>query len=141
PAVQQHPLPRPGIDPGRDAHDDGHPGHRVPAHPAVLHPRPGRDRHRQVTPTPGGPAPFRVALTFDVEHHDRPATADATQTLLGLLAGLELGPPSSIQGLRAEASPATPASISAAGHLVGNHSYYHARMPLLTDAGLVEDLT
>ena len=26
------------------------------------------------------------------------------------------------------------------GHLVGSHSHYHARMPLLTDAGLAEDL-
>ena len=32
------------------------------------------------------------------------------------------------------------ASIAAAGHLVGNHSHYHARMPLLTDAGLAEDI-
>jgi hypothetical protein len=45
----------------------------------------------------GGDAPraadrFRVALTFDVEHHDRPATADATEAMLGLLAGLGLRP-------------------------------------------------
>ena len=33
---------------------------------------------------PRAAAPFRVALTFDVEHHDRPATADGTETLLGL---------------------------------------------------------
>jgi peptidoglycan-N-acetylglucosamine deacetylase len=89
-----------------------------------------------------GPAvPFRVALTFDVEHHDRPATADATETLLGLLTGLELRATCFIQGRWAEAYPEVARSIPAAGHLVGNHSYYHARMPLLTDAGLAEDLT
>jgi peptidoglycan-N-acetylglucosamine deacetylase len=86
-------------------------------------------------------APFRVALTFDVEHHDRPATADATETLLGLLGGLELRATCFIQGRWAEAYPELGGSIAAAGHLVGNHSYYHARMPLLTDAGLAEDLT
>jgi len=93
-----------------------------------------------VTPTPGGPAPFRVALTFDVEHHDRPATADATEALLGLLTDLELRTTCFIQGRWAEAYPETAGSIAAAGHLVGNHSYYHARMPLFTDAGLAEDL-
>ena len=82
-----------------------------------------------------------MALTFDVEHHDRPATADATERLLGLLASLELRTTCFIQGRWAEAYPGIAGSIAAAGHLVGNHSYYHARMPLLTDAGLVEDLT
>jgi peptidoglycan/xylan/chitin deacetylase (PgdA/CDA1 family) len=89
----------------------------------------------------GASPPFRVALTFDVEHPDRPATADATETLLGLLGGLELRTTCFVQGRWAEAYPATAGSIAAAGHLVGNHSYYHARMPLLTDAGLVDDLT
>ena len=85
--------------------------------------------------------PFRVALTFDVEHHDRPATADATETLLDQLTRLELRTTCFIQGRWAEAYPGTAGSIAAAGHLVGNHSYYHARMPLFTDAGLVDDLT
>lgn len=31
-------------------------------------------------------------------------------------------------------------SIVAGGHLVGSHSHYHARMPLLTDAGIAADL-
>ena len=45
---------------------------RVPADPALLHPRARRHRRREVTAArPSGP--FRVALTFDVEHHDRPA--------------------------------------------------------------------
>jgi peptidoglycan-N-acetylglucosamine deacetylase len=94
-----------------------------------------------VTSPSDGSGPFRVALTFDVEHHDRPATADATETLLGLLTGLGVLATCFIQGRWAEAYPATARSIATAGHLVGNHSHYHARMPLLTDAGLAEDLT
>jgi peptidoglycan/xylan/chitin deacetylase (PgdA/CDA1 family) len=94
-----------------------------------------------VTAVTGPSAPFRVALTFDVEHHDRRATADATETLLGLLSRFELRATCFIQGRWAEAYPGVAGSIAAAGHLVGNHSYYHARMPLLTDAGLSEDLT
>ena len=94
-----------------------------------------------MTAATGPSAPFRVALTFDVEHHDRPATADATETLLGLLTGLELRTTCFVQGRWAEAYPGVAGSIASAGHLVGNHSYYHARMPLLTDAGLAEDLT
>jgi peptidoglycan/xylan/chitin deacetylase (PgdA/CDA1 family) len=94
-----------------------------------------------VTPAPGASGPFRVALTFDVEHHDRPATADATETLLDQLTRLELRTTCFVQGRWAEAYPETAGSIAATGHLVGNHSYYHARMPLFTDAGLVDDLT
>ena len=67
--------------PGRHAHDPDHPGRRVPHLPARLHPRHRHHRRREVTAVPG--SPFRVALTFDVEHPDRPATADATETLLG----------------------------------------------------------
>ena len=39
-----------------------------------------------------------------------------------------------------EAFPDTARRVVADGHLVGNHSFYHARLPLLTDDGLVEDI-
>jgi peptidoglycan/xylan/chitin deacetylase (PgdA/CDA1 family) len=39
-----------------------------------------------------------------------------------------------------EAFPDTARRVAADGHLVGNHSFYHARLPLLTDDGLVEDI-
>ena len=45
-----------------------------------------------------------------------------------------------IQGRWAEAYPGVARSVATGGHLVGNHSHYHARMPLLTDDGLVEDI-
>ena len=46
-----------------------------------------------------------------------------------------------IQGRWAEAYPSTAARIVAAGHLVGSHSYYHARLPLFSDAGLAADIS
>jgi peptidoglycan/xylan/chitin deacetylase (PgdA/CDA1 family) len=39
-----------------------------------------------------------------------------------------------------EAFPETARRVVADGHLVGSHSFYHARLPLLTDDGLVEDI-
>ena len=48
-AVQRHPLPRSRAHPGGHPDDAGHPGHRVPPDPAVLHARPGHHRCRQVT--------------------------------------------------------------------------------------------
>jgi len=45
-----------------------------------------------------------------------------------------------IQGRWAEAYPTTARRIATDGHLVGSHSHYHARMPLLTQAGLRSDI-
>lgn len=45
-----------------------------------------------------------------------------------------------MQGRWVEAYPDTARRVVADGHLVGNHSFYHARLPLLTDDGLVEDI-
>lgn len=83
---------------------------------------------------------FRVALTFDTEHPDRPHRPGTTETLLGRLAARAVPATFFIQGRWAEAYPDTVARIVADGHLVGSHSHYHARMPLLTDAGLRADL-
>jgi peptidoglycan-N-acetylglucosamine deacetylase len=45
-----------------------------------------------------------------------------------------------LQGRWVEAFPDIARSIAAAGHLVGSHGHYHVRMPMLTEAGFVEDL-
>ena len=45
-----------------------------------------------------------------------------------------------IQGRWAEAYPGLAGSIADGGHLVGNHSHYHARMPLLSPAGITADV-
>ena len=39
-----------------------------------------------------------------------------------------------------EAEPVLARRVADEGHLVGNHSFYHARMPLLTDDGLPTDV-
>ena len=82
----------------------------------------------------------RVALTFDAEHPDRPALTGTTEALLDRLAERAIRASFFVQGRWAEAFPETVGRIVADGHLVGSHSHYHARMPLLTDAGLAADL-
>jgi peptidoglycan-N-acetylglucosamine deacetylase len=85
-------------------------------------------------------APFRVALTIDTEHPDRPTGIAITERLIETLAGEEVTATFFLQGRWAEAYPDVARSIAAAGHLIGNHSHYHARMPLLNDEGLREDI-
>jgi peptidoglycan/xylan/chitin deacetylase (PgdA/CDA1 family) len=46
-----------------------------------------------------------------------------------------------MQGRWAKAYPETARAIAGAGHLVGNHSHYHARLPLLSETGLRIDVT
>jgi peptidoglycan/xylan/chitin deacetylase (PgdA/CDA1 family) len=83
---------------------------------------------------------IQVALTFDAEHPDRPYRAGTTEALLATLARRKVRASFFVQGRWAEANPTTARAIVDGGHLVGHHSHYHARMPLLTDAGIAEDL-
>ena len=83
---------------------------------------------------------LRVALTFDAEHPDRPNEAGTSERLLEALDVAAVRATFFVQGRWAEAYPGVARSIPTGGHLVGNHSHYHARMPLLTDAGLAEDI-
>jgi peptidoglycan/xylan/chitin deacetylase (PgdA/CDA1 family) len=82
----------------------------------------------------------RVALTFDAEHPDRPHTADHAGALLDELRRLDVRATIFIQGRWAEAFPALAHRVADEGHLVGSHTFYHARMPLLTAAGFEEDV-
>ena len=45
-----------------------------------------------------------------------------------------------VQGRWAQAEPATARRIADDGHLIGNHSHYHARMTLLSDDGIRTDV-
>jgi peptidoglycan/xylan/chitin deacetylase (PgdA/CDA1 family) len=45
-----------------------------------------------------------------------------------------------LQGRWVESDPPLARRVADDGHLVGNHSFYHARLPLLTDAGLATDV-
>lgn len=83
---------------------------------------------------------IRVALTFDAEHPDRPAPAGNAEALLAVLARRGVRATFFVQGRWAEAYPATARSIADGGHRVGHHSHYHARLPLLTDAGIADDV-
>ncbi len=82
----------------------------------------------------------RVALTFDAEHPDRPAPAGNAEALLAVLARRGVRATFFVQGRWAEAYPDTARAIADGGHLVGHHSQYHARLPLLTDAGIAADV-
>ena len=89
---------------------------------------------------PRATGPFRVALTFDAEHPDRPSAQGVAERLLEELDRLAVPATFFVQGRWAEAYPHTARRIAAGGHLVGSHSHYHARMHLLSDAGLREDI-
>ena len=83
---------------------------------------------------------FRAALTFDAEHPDRRSTPGVQERDLDILDRLDVRATFFVQGRWAEAYPDTAARIAKAGHLVGNHSHYHARLPQLNSRGLDWDI-
>jgi peptidoglycan-N-acetylglucosamine deacetylase len=85
-------------------------------------------------------APFRVALTFDAEHPDRPTDPAAEARLLETLVRLRARATFFLQGRWVEAYPARARAVAQAGHLIGNHGFYHVRMPLLSEEGLRTDI-
>lgn len=86
-------------------------------------------------------AALRVALTFDAEHPDRPLCPPGNaERILDTLRELAVRATFFVQGRWAESAPDTARRIADEGHLVGHHSHYHARMPLLGDDGLQADL-
>jgi peptidoglycan/xylan/chitin deacetylase (PgdA/CDA1 family) len=83
---------------------------------------------------------YRVALTFDTEHSDRPAESEGTAHVYDVLRDREVRATAFIQGRWAEAYPDLARRIAADGHLIGNHSHFHAEMQLLSPDGRREDL-
>ena len=83
---------------------------------------------------------MRVALTFDAEHPDRAHRTGAHDGILDVLAERDVHATFFLQGRWAESSPGSARRVAGDGHLVGSHSYYHARLPLLTDDGLISDV-
>ena len=81
-----------------------------------------------------------MALTFDAEHPDRPHHGDHAAWLLDELRRLEAPATVFLQGRWVEAFPDVARRVADEGHLVGSHSFYHARMPLLTREGFEEDV-
>jgi peptidoglycan-N-acetylglucosamine deacetylase len=85
--------------------------------------------------------PTRVALTFDAEHPDRKGCRPGNANrILDALHDARTAATFFVQGRWAEAYPETARRIAQDGHLVGNHSFYHARMPLLSDDGIRTDV-
>jgi peptidoglycan/xylan/chitin deacetylase (PgdA/CDA1 family) len=93
-----------------------------------------------VTPARRPDGPFRVALTFDVEHPEGATSVDATERILDTLGETGIAATMFVQGRWARAWPATARRIAEAGHLVGHHSHHHARFAYLTRAGIRHDL-
>jgi peptidoglycan/xylan/chitin deacetylase (PgdA/CDA1 family) len=83
---------------------------------------------------------FRVALTFDAEHPDRPARPGNDERLLDALAAAGARATFFIQGRWAEAFPSVARRIADEDHAVGSHTFYHARLPLFSEAGLANDV-
>lgn len=83
---------------------------------------------------------FRVALTFDAEHPDRAHRPGVTQGILDVLADRAVRSTWFVQGRWVESVPEVARRVAGDGHLVGNHSFYHARLPLFSDAGLETDI-
>jgi peptidoglycan-N-acetylglucosamine deacetylase len=87
------------------------------------------------------PGPLRVALTFDAEHPDRPlCPPGSAERIRDALRAASVRATFFVQGRWAEAHPDTARRIAEDGHLIGHHSKYHARMPLLHDDGVREDI-
>ena len=82
-----------------------------------------------------------MALTFDAEHPDRPVGRPGVdQEILAVLAREGVRATFFLQGRWAEGYPEAAARIASRGHVIGSHSHFHVRMPLLTDEGLRADI-
>jgi peptidoglycan-N-acetylglucosamine deacetylase len=89
--------------------------------------------------SPNSAQPFRVALTFDAEHPDRPTEPGVTARIEDALADAGAVATFFVQGRWAEAEPRVARRIADEGHLVGNHSHHHARLTMLTTAAIRRD--
>jgi peptidoglycan-N-acetylglucosamine deacetylase len=86
-------------------------------------------------------AEVRVALTFDAEHPSRPhCPPGVTERILSTLSEAGVRATFFLQGRWVSAQPDLARSITEAGHLIGNHSHYHARFSFLSPEGIREDL-
>jgi peptidoglycan/xylan/chitin deacetylase (PgdA/CDA1 family) len=84
---------------------------------------------------------MRVALTMDTEQRGRPADDGNPGRLLDILAAEGAPATFFVQGRWAGANHELACRIRDDGHLLGNHSYYHAPMDFLTDAGIRDSVT
>lgn len=83
---------------------------------------------------------MRVALTFDTEHPDRPHRPGVADDIVTLLAAEGVRATFFLEGRWTKAHPRTAEQIARDGHLVGSHSFSHARMPTLSAPGLRSEI-
>jgi peptidoglycan/xylan/chitin deacetylase (PgdA/CDA1 family) len=83
---------------------------------------------------------MRVALTFDTEFPGRSTVPGTEDRILAALAEADVKGTFFIQGRWARANPEIARRIAEAGHLIGNHSNYHAPMDGLDDELLRDDV-
>jgi peptidoglycan/xylan/chitin deacetylase (PgdA/CDA1 family) len=83
---------------------------------------------------------IRVALTFDAEHADRAGRPDTAERTLDVLVERSIRATFFIQGRWAQANRPLARRMADDGHLIGNHSHYHARMALFTERGFATDV-
>jgi peptidoglycan-N-acetylglucosamine deacetylase len=79
---------------------------------------------------------MRVALTIDTEQFSRPAHPGNAARLLDVLAAARQRATFFVQGRWASAFPELCRRIVLDGHLIGNHTYHHAPLTMMTDAGI-----
>lgn len=84
---------------------------------------------------------MRLALTFDTEFPGRPTAAGVEDRLLAALAEAGVWATFFLQGRWVRANPEQAQRIAEAGHLIGNHSNYHAPMYGFDDDLLRRDVT
>jgi peptidoglycan/xylan/chitin deacetylase (PgdA/CDA1 family) len=95
---------------------------------------------RSIGPSSTG-VPFRVALTFDAEHPDRPHhQPNGVSAILDALAAHGARSTFFLQVRWVESEPEVARAIAGRGHLIGSHSFYHAHMDLLSAAGFRADV-
>jgi len=84
----------------------------------------------------------RVALTFDAEHPDHPATdpIQNAERLLDLLGQREISATFFIQSSWANAYRHLAERIKGDGHLIGSHSHWHCLFPGMASDGIANDL-
>jgi len=82
----------------------------------------------------------RVALTFDTEFPGRPTVPGVEDELLAALAATGVRATFFLQGRWVRANPEQARRLAEAGHLIANHSNFHAPMDGLDDELLRRDV-
>ncbi len=83
---------------------------------------------------------MRVALTFDTEFPGRPTVPGVEDELLAALAAAGFRATFFLQGRWVRANPEQARRLAGAGHLIANHSNFHAPMDGLDDELLRRDV-